>query len=240
MVTHDGNTYEGKPPSRRQNVSRAKRTFHPAATTAIALLLCGAVLPGCGDDAILFLNPSFVNQTQGGLFPLVPRPDSGLLLVRVRNTTNQPISFLVTIERGVPTVEGGDLTTTQTNELFTTPGSQSNETGILHECTPENPITRIGLGRNLNQPTADEGLFVGAFTDLEASFGVPGNINPLASAFGDFFCGDTVIYQVIDSNNAPGGFKVQAFILPFEQQPADTERDTFGVASDFLRNRPGG
>ncbi len=206
-----------------------------------ALALCG--LPaGCGEDAILFLNPSFVNRTQGGLFPLVPQPDSGLLLVRVVNTTGQTISFLVTIERtvGVDVDDAtGNVITSQTNELFTVPGSQTNETGILYDCTAELPITRIGLGRNLNQPTTDPGLFVGAFADIGAGFGVPANINPLASAFGDFFCGDTVIYQVIDSNNEPGGFKVQAFVLPFEGQPANTSRDTFQVAGDFLRDRPG-
>lgn len=216
------------------------------ACLSVFALLGGCLLPaatgGCGDSAVLFLNPSFVNQAQGGLFPLVPKPESGLLLVRVVNTTNQPISFLVTVERAMPG-SGGDanagvLTMSETTELFTVPGSRANETGVLFDCTQDMPITRIGLGSNLNQPTADPGLFVGGASDVDLGFGVPPNINPLNSAFGDFFCGDTVIYEAIVSTNAPGGFKVQAFVLPFEAQPAETARDTFGVAAQFLSDRP--
>ncbi|MEE9297053.1 MAG: hypothetical protein V3W34_19095 [Phycisphaerae bacterium] len=193
--------------------------------------------PGCGDAAVLFLNPSFVNQARGGLFPLVPQPETGLLLVRVVNSTDQPVSFLVTIERGEQSVDeaAGVITIVETTELFTSPGSQANEAGVLFECSDESPITRVGLGENLNQPTTDPGLFVGGFATGTPGFGVPPNINPLSRIFGDFTCGDTVIYQAIKSTNAPGGFKVQAFVLPFESQPGDTARDTFRVAADFLR-----
>ena len=162
----------------------------------------------------------------------MPGPDSGLLLVRALNTTDQPVSFIVTVETG-------ETEDPVTNELFTLPGSQANEAGVLFTCTDEFPITRVGLGENLNQPTTNPGLFVGGLAANEQGFGVPPNINPLSLIAGDYTCGDTVIFQAIVSTNAPGGFKVQAFVLPAESQPEDTARNTFQVAGDFLRDRPG-
>ncbi len=230
----------------RKSANRIVAGTIPTSVTALvgAALIAGATLGlggGCGDDALLFLNPSFVNRTQGGLFPLVPRPETGLLLVRLVNTTTQSISFLVTIQRGIffaDSDDSGTITFTETTELFTQPGAQTNEAGVLFDCTGGS-ITRVGLGRNLNQPTTDPGLIVGGFADIVQGFGVPANINPLNSEV-DFFCGDTIIFQVIESTNSPGGFKVQAFVLPFELQDADTVRNTFQVAADFFNERNGG
>ncbi|NOS99553.1 MAG: hypothetical protein HOP29_02885 [Phycisphaerales bacterium] len=207
---------------------------------AAGLLIIGTIVPlGCFDPAIF--NPGFVNTFQGGLFPLVPGEDVGLLLVRVVNSTDQTISFRVTIERPAVVVDvntGASVTASETTELFTEPGNLSNEAGVLYECTPNNPITRLGLGDNLNQPSSEPGLFVGVMGDLTQGFGVPPNINPLRRDNGDFRCGDTVIFNAFSSANAPGGFKVQAFRLPQERQPEGNLRDTFGVAAEFLRNRP--
>lgn len=192
------------------------------------------LLAGCGDPTLL--NPAFVNSTQGTLFPVAPRPESGLILVRAVNTTTTAMSFLVTIERAtiVEDVGGtGQSSLAQTTDVFTTPGAQANEAGTLFECTTENPISRIGLGENLNRPTSEPGLFVGGADDIVQGFGVPPNINPLSSDQNDFQCGDTVIYRVLESNSAPGGFKVEAFVIAWETQ-GPTVRNTFGVAGEFL------
>ncbi len=193
---------------------------------------------GCGDPTLL--NPAFVNATQGTLFPVAPTPENGLVLIRGVNTTTESVSFLVTIERSTVVsddVGGGASAYSETTELFTTPGAQSNEAGALFECTPSNPIARIGLGENLNRPATEPGLFVGGANDIIQGFGVPPNINPLSQEQNDFQCGDTIIFRALESNNAPGGFKVEAFVIPFETQ-GETVRDTFGVASDFLGERP--
>ncbi len=198
-------------------------------------------MAGCGADAALLLNPAFVNQIEGGvLFPLAPRPDTGLLLIRANNATTEPITFLITVERSTVLADGDatTITNSETTEVFTRPGSNSNEAGVLFPCDENNPIVRIGLGRNLNQPSTDAGLFIGGFNDVVPGFGVPGNINPLDILNGDFRCGDTLVYRAIQSVNQPGGFRVQAFIIPWENQPDNTARNTFDVASQFLSGRP--
>jgi len=208
------------------------------------ILLTGAVtLPvasmSCFDAALL-LNPSFVNTIEGGLFPFVPGPENELLLVRAVNSTNETLSFLVTIERARLLGQGsGSINESETIDVFTSPANLANEAGILFDCTAENPINRIGLGENLNRPETEPGLLVGGVGDVTQGFGVPPNINPLSREDGDFQCGDTVIFEAFVSANAAGGFKVRAFVLPAATQPEDTFRDTFGVAAQFLRDRPG-
>jgi hypothetical protein len=194
-----------------------------------------AVIVGCFDPALL-LNPSFVNTFTGELFPFAPRPENGFVLVRVVNSTTENLTFIVTVERArMLSDETGTVNETDTINAFTTTGNQANESGILFDCFADNPITRIGLGENLNNPDTEAGLLVGGFSDITEGFGVPPNINPLSSANGDFDCGDTVIYEAFESANAPGGFKVQAFVLDWETQPETAVRNTFGVAADFLR-----
>lgn len=190
---------------------------------------------GCGEAAVLFLNPTFVNQSQGGLFPFVPRPENDLLLVRAVNRTGRAVTFLVTVERR----SGGTVNMAETTELFASP-QEAADVGVLYACTEGDPITRVGLGENLNRPTTEAGLFISdaGAGDTAAGFGVPPNINPLSGDAGDFFCGDTVIFQVLDSPSSPGGFKVQAFVIPFETQPENTAFDTFQVAGEFLNGRP--
>jgi hypothetical protein len=192
-----------------------------------------AAVPGCGEDFTALLNPTFVNTLSGANFPLAPRPENEFVLVRVVNTTSDPISFLVTAERATVVGDEDEMATviqTQTTELFTQPGSNVNEAGVLFEC----PISRIGLGQNLNQPQSDPALFVGGMAAGDPGFGVPGNINPLSAVDGAFQCGDTVIFQAIVSTNSVGGFRVQAFVLLWELQPEDTLRDTFGSVRTFL------
>lgn len=198
-------------------------------------MLAGA---GCLDP--LIFNPALVNRLQGGLFPFVPGPDNNLLLVRVVNATDTTLRFLVTVEKSRTLMEGsttGMVTDAETTELFTVPGAQSNEAGVLFDCFAEDPITRVGLGQNLDRPTTERGLFVGGEGDITQGFGVPPNIGPLSLERGDYMCGDTVIFEAFESAGAPGGFKVRAFVLPYLTQPTSTTRDTFTVAADFLRDR---
>lgn len=203
--------------------------------------LAVAIVAGCGNPA--FFNPAFINSSTGELFPLVPGPNTGLVLIRAVNNTSERLTFIITIERSTEVAAGdgavGTITETETVELFTQPQALANEAGVLFECTAANPISRIGLGRNLNQPS-DPGLFVGGLGDVIPGFGVSGNINPLSNdppELTDFLCGDTVIFQAIQSIAAPGGFIVKPFVLQFESQPAETVRNTFRVAADFLGGR---
>ena len=68
-----------------------------------------AAVPGCGDDLTALLNPAFVNTLSGTNFPLAPRPENEFVLVRVVNTTSDPISVLVTAERATVVGEGDEL-----------------------------------------------------------------------------------------------------------------------------------
>ena len=183
------------------------------ATSFIGVWIVG--LTGCGDDAAAIFNRSFINTLTASEFPLAPRPENGFVLVRVVNSAQDPIRFLVV-------------------ELFTQPGANVNEAGVLFECSPEEPILRIGLGRNLNKPQSDPALFVGGVAAGTPGFGVPSNKNPLSSEDGLFQCGDTVIFRAIVSTNSVGGFRVESFVIPWESQPEDVGKDTFGSVRRFL------
>ena len=104
------------------------------------------------------------------------------------------------------------------------------------QCFTFNPVTSRPKIKNewLRRSQSEA-----SFAADEQGFGVPPNSSPLSLVAGDYSCGDTAIYQAIGSTNAPGGFKVQAFVLLAEDQPSPTARNTFQVAGDFLRDRPG-
>ena len=232
------NARTGRCSGMRDSQIRRRVAARVLATGTLAV----AIMVGCGNPA--FFNPAFINSTSGELFPLVPRPETGLVLIRAVNNTSERLTFIITIERSTEVANGdgtgGTITDTETVELFTQPQALANEAGVLFDCTAANPITRIGLGRNLNQPQTEPGLFVGGLGDIVPGFGVSGNINPLSNdppELTDFLCGDTVIFQALQSIAAPGGFLVKPFVLQFESQPEDTVRDTFRVATDFLGGR---
>ncbi len=226
-------------PSRSNSRTELRRIRVALATCLIGAVSLVAGAGGCFDP--LIFNPAFVNQFEGGLFPFVPGRKNDLLLIRTVNTTNVTMRFLVTIERTrilSSGPDGGAINESETTELFTIPGSKSNESGTLFDCSAENPISRIGLGENINRPDTEPGIFVGGVGDIEQGFGVPPNINPLSRDAGDFKCGDTVVFEAFTSANAPGGFKVRAFVLDADTQPINTTRDTFTAAAEFLRDRP--
>ena len=111
-------------------------------------LLLGA---GCNPEATLFSN-TFRNTVQGDVVPLAPGEASGLVMVRLVNDTLDTIDFVVTAERQVLLTdqEGNAViqTTDETVRLRTFPFETGNEIGALFDC----PVTRVGLGEDIDRP----------------------------------------------------------------------------------------
>lgn len=187
----------------------------------VALLLLGVA--GCNPNAALF-SDTFRNFTTGDVVPLTPGPASEFVLVRLINETSDAIEFVVTAERlilvlddqGTPVIQGTD----ETVRMLTLPQETANEVGALFDC----PVTRIGLGEDIDRPSTEPGLFVGTantVSGVDQGFGVPGNLLPLDSRAGNFGCGDTVVIRAIISQGDVGNLKVQSFVLPFVSQPTE-------------------
>ncbi|MFH0981497.1 MAG: hypothetical protein V2A79_08160 [Planctomycetota bacterium] len=189
---------------------------------------------GCGENATLF-NPSFINYTFGGIVPLTPGPNSGFVLVRVVNKTAVNIRYVVTAERQVETIDDQGLTivTTQneTVRLQTFPEGLASESGILFNC----PLVRIGLGENIDFPTTEPGLFLNAVPGQAEGFGVPGFVNPLSAAAGNFTCGDTLIFETSPEAGTVGNVRVATFVLRAAEQPTVVSGpDTFNNARTVI------
>ena len=205
---------------------------------AASLMVCG-----CGENAQIF-SDEFRSYSSGDVVPLAPGEPSQLVLVRLVNNTPAAIEFVVTAERQVLITdeEGRGVidTTTETVRLRTLSEGEepANEVGALFDC----PITRIGLGEDINRPYSDPGLFVlqgGIETfGVEAGFGVPSNLPPLDSPAGNFGCGDTLVYRVIESRGSVANIKVQAFVLPAASQPTEfLGPHTFNNVLKFLEEQ---
>jgi hypothetical protein len=195
----------------------------------------------CGDNARLF-SDEFRNFVRGDVVPLTPGEPSQFVLVRLVNDTPDAIEFVVTAERQVLITDeqgvGVIESTTETVRLRTLPLATANEVGALFDC----PVTRIGLGEDLNQPFSEPGLFVleggGENLGVQAGFGVPSNVPPLDSPAGNFGCGDTIVFRVIESRLDVGNIKVQPFVLPAASQPeAFLGPHTFNNARIFLEGQ---
>ena len=215
------------------------------AGAAIGVALLGA---GCGTSAVV-LNPAFLNTVVGGVVPVTPGPGADFILVRGHNDTNQPIEFIVTIEREVLVLDDngniqfddlGNFVTQsvrQTVLLNTFPGGLTNDLGVVFACA-ESPVTLIGLGENL-LPT-DAAVFVGGggAAGIEG-FGVTaGNLNPLSLAEGNFNCGDTIIFEALQNSRVPGGVALLAFLLPGSEQPSEFQGpDTFVNLEQFAQSQ---
>ncbi|MCP4590312.1 MAG: hypothetical protein GY842_06190 [bacterium] len=207
---------------------RRRVRFSLVAMTVIAACV------GCGDNAT-FLSPSFINYAVGGIVPLVPGADSGFILVRVVNNTPNNIRFVVTAEREVTTIGDDGVETvsleTETVRLQTFPANLANESGILFNC----PVRRVGLGENIDFPTSDPGLFIGAIPGENEGFGVPGYTNPLSAQAGNFACGDTLIFETSVQAGTVGNVRVLPYILDAGEQPDQvTGPDTFGNARTVI------
>jgi hypothetical protein len=215
----------------------SKRLF-PATVATLMLLVIG-----CSGEA--WFSPSFLNLLGGSVVPLTPGAATDFVLVRCVNRTANPIEFIVTLEREVvsdadvgESDAGGEQADApaqleaKTFELQTFPGGAANEIGILLDC----PVTRVGLGEDLNFPTEEPGLFIGTTEDqLIQGYGVPGNVYPLDARVGNFACGDTLIFEVATALGVPGNVRVTTYVLAAADQP-DTFSgpDTFGNARVFL------
>jgi hypothetical protein len=145
-------------------------------------------------------------------------------MVRLVNDTLDTIDFVVTAERQVLLTdqEGNAViqATDETVRLRTFPFETGNEIGALFDC----PVTRVGLGEDIDRPFDPNGMFVitgegGAA--VEQGFGVPSNMFPLDSRAGNFGCGDTLVIRAIESQGQVGNLKVQPFILPWTEQPTE-------------------
>jgi len=187
-------------------------------SVAIWLMACG-----CGDNARLF-SDEFRSLTSGDVVPLTPGDPSQLVLVRLINDTPDAIEFVVTAERQVLITDqegrGVIESTNETVRLRTVPLETANEVGALFDC----PVTRIGLGEDLNSPYSQPGLFVfegDEIIGIEAGFGVPPGTPPLDSPAGNFGCGDTLVFRAIESSSSVGNVKVQTFVLPAASQPTE-------------------
>jgi hypothetical protein len=221
-----------------------RRSIIGAVLTACIVVLVGV---GCGGNLTL-LNPAFLNFVQGGQFPLTPGPGANFVLVRVLNkTTNFPISFVVTAditrasrdeEGNLQFDESGNLVTEsvlQTHRLQTFPVGNAAEAGVLFECGDQ-AIERVGLGENLLP--SDRGIFLNAQAGGQAGLGVQAGVNPLVRSAGNFSCGDTVVFEAIDSIGVPGNVKVRSFLLLGSEQPGEfSGPDTFRNYQEFLQSQ---
>jgi len=215
-------------------------------------VLCAGVLAvtgGCGNENLTIFNPSFLNYLQGGQFPLTPGPNAAFVFVRtVNKTSNQSVAFVVTAEiERVQRDENGDLQRDEsgnvvtefvfeTHRLRTFPAGNASEAGILYACTGgEQSVERVGLGENLLP--SDRGIFVDA-TVGGGGLGIQANVNPLSRSGGNFSCGDTVVFEVIDSIGVPGNIKVRSFVLSDDNQPTSfAGPDTFRNFERFLQSQ---
>ncbi len=205
---------------------------------------------GCSSTANIF-NPTFVNLTSGGVFPLTPGPGADFVLVRVVNETNSNAEFIVTIEREVfQRDEDGNvildefgnpltLSVRETKRLNTLVAAPGNEMGVLFPCS-ESPINLIGLGENL-LPN-DAAVFIGGGgAGFGGGSGVSvGDFQPLSRLVypPNFVCGDTVIFRAILSSRSVGTVKLESFLLPgFEQPDQFAGPNTFVNYQSFLESQ---
>lgn len=223
--------------------AESKTSKVAGAAIGVALLMAGC------DVSAVVLNPAFLNTVVGGVVPVTPGPGADFVLVRGHNDTNQPIEFIVTIEREVLVLDDngnvqfddlGNFVTQsvrQTVRLNTFPGGLTNDLGVVFACD-QSPVTLIGLGENL-LPT-DAAVFVGGggAAGIEG-FGVTaGNLNPLSLAEGNFNCGDTIIFEALQDSRVPGGVALLAFLLPGSEQPSEFQGpNTFVNLEQFAESQ---
>lgn len=216
----------------------------------LAAVVAGLFAAGCSSTAGIF-NPTFVNLTSGGVFPLTPGPGADFVFVRVVNETNTNAEFIVTIEREVFQRDddgnvildglGNPLTLAvrETKRLNTLVAAPGNEMGVLFPCA-ESPVNLIGLGKTL-LPN-DTAVFLGGRgTGFGAGSGVAvGDFQALSRLVDppNFVCGDAIIFRAIVSNTNVGLVKLESFLLPgFEQPDQFRGPNTFVNYQNFLESQ---
>lgn len=147
-----------------------------------SLLLAG--IHGC-------LNPAFLNQLSGGsVTPLAPGNTSFIHVLVVNGTTDATLDF----QFGWTPAWQGFITT------YIYGISPQTQMGLLLGC----PIDQIGLGdpTNLSTPAI-------IITRDTLAVNVPASAFPLVFQEGsDYFCGDTLVLNVIDDPTNGYGIKI--------------------------------
>lgn len=224
------------------NHTKRKNSMFPAISSRkrfVLLTVIAVVSAGTwnGCNSALFFNPAFINSATGEIFPLTPGDRAAFVLVRGNNTTQSSIEFVVSAERLVPDEDDPNVMNPVlvTYHLLTQPTAQANDLGVLLDC----PVSRVGLGEDtIDQPQSEPGLFVGATAVGAGGFGVPPNINPLSADFGNFDCGDTIVYQASTAGGAVGGVIVASFVLDDAGQPdPPSGLDTFVNARSLIEEQ---
>jgi len=106
--------------------------------------------------------------------------------------------------------------------------------GILIDC----PAVRIGLGENLDRPDTEPAVFINATDVGVGGLGVPAHVNPLDADTGNFDCGDTIIFQAVETTGTVGGVTVLSFVLDDDALASEvTGVDTFVNARTFLEEQ---
>jgi hypothetical protein len=168
---------------------------------------------GCIDG---ILNPSFVNRSSGGVFPVAPG-DTDFIAVMVANQTNRDIVFRLTAEAA----DG-----VQQIELNTTPNLPRQGTTFL--C----PVSRIGLG-TLGD-LASGGYIISPPGIPNQFFEAPFARNPLTEGR-SFICGDTVIFFAFQDVNVAGGVSISVGRIAGATQTGPfTGADTFENLEDII------
>ena len=201
-----------------------------ARTIPFAALASALSLAGCGGVAGI-LNSAFVNTLSGGEVPHTPGPGAAFVFVRCVNDTDQPVEFIVTIQRDALVLdadgnfqvdEDGDFVVTperETVRLTTLPTGLARELGTLFPCG-QSPVTHVGLGESLLP--SDAAVFVGGGgVGGLGGFGVPaGDLTPLQLSEPNFNCGDTIIFRAFRATGVAGGVALRSYLLPGSEQPS--------------------
>ena len=201
---HDDNSASHVRPLHRTATIPAS-VGHPGAVSGVlrALLMLGlvALLPlgtGC-------LNPEFLNQTTGGLYPIAPVGEP-YLLVRVINDTEALVDLPIHWEDGL----------TENEYAIDELSWQARDTGILLRW----PVLRVGIG------TLDAPFFPSIVATLEdgTTSRVPFGHQALEAGV-DYESGDTVIFYIVDSTISPALVTVSLGLIDADTQPVNYRRE---------------
>lgn len=164
--------------------------------------VAAAILPlvaGC-------LNPEFLNQTTGGLYPTAPG-DEPFISVRVINDTSADLDIAIVYDDGTqPTY----------NYFIRKLTPEGRDTGILLEW----PILRVAVG-DLNNPFLPltiayypDGTTTGVF------FG-----HPALQANVDYQRGDTIIFHFVEDSRSPAYVRVDPGLISGASEQGTFTRD---------------
>jgi len=158
-----------------------------------------------GSFAITFmctgcLNPSFVNQSVGGLYPTAPGNEP-FLMVRVINDTQASLEVPIVYDVG---------TSPSFQYLIKSLTPQARESGLVLEW----PVLRVALG-NLVDPGIPN--IIANFPDGSTS-AIPFGHDPLVAEV-DYERGDTIIFHITADSRTPSSMRVDIGKIEAAAQP---------------------